>query len=247
MSPVRNVSCQEVQGNNLLWLGEIEASCPESVPIPQGWVRCHLCCEALAKAKPPHRINLAFPSASRALSAPWSWSRVSGAFSAPLVLATNLVIFIIISLPGQHKAVAQFVEVNWIFTCNLNRKHFPDVFGSFPEGKSRPSEAGGGGPDKMRKSWYSIVLFEKRLLRSLGTSFPCRVIVVGERQTKRIYRIHPWKMNDLPPQPQNKVYLSRDASKAAYWPQWACRGRRKLCCSEPAMQGYTFSITQGKF
>lgn len=61
MSPVRNVSCREVQGNNLLWLGEIEASCPESVPIPQGRDRCHLCCEALAKAKPPHRINLASP------------------------------------------------------------------------------------------------------------------------------------------------------------------------------------------
>lgn len=78
-----------------------------------------------------------------------------------------------------------------------------------------------------------------------GFSVPCRVIVVGERQAKGIYLIHPWIMNDLPPGAlldQNTLFICQGIpQKQQYWPQWAHRGRRKPCCSEPSMQRHTFS------
>lgn len=136
--PVRNVSWREVQGKSLLLRFEgIESSCPESVLIPQGPIRCHLFCEALPKPKPEtESINLTFLFSSVVLSIPQSWPPVLGAFSVPLIQARNLVLFILLSPQSQHRAVVQFVELYWICSCKLTRKRIPKQSSSvLPRGK----------------------------------------------------------------------------------------------------------------
>lgn len=126
ISHVRNISCREVQGNSLLWFEGIESSRPESLLIPLGPVRCHLFYEALPKPKPKvESNNFTFLFHSLVLSLPESWSPVLDAFSVPLIQARNRVLFILISPQSRHRAVVQFVELYWICTWKLNRKHIP--------------------------------------------------------------------------------------------------------------------------
>ena len=174
ISPLRNVSWREVQGNSLLLLFEgIESSCPESVLILQGPVRCHVFCEALPKPKPKiESINLTFLFPSVVLSLPQSWSPVLGAFSVPLIQARNLVLFILVCPQSRHRAVLQCVELYWICTCKLTRKHIPkQSISVLPRGEVS-SEVGKGGPCKMRKSWYAVVLFVGRLTKGIGSFLP---------------------------------------------------------------------------
>lgn len=147
-------------------------------------------------------------------------SRGSGVFSEPLILATTLVIFIIISLPGQGKAFAPFVVVNWSVTRNLNRKHIPNGFRFFPEGKSRPREVGGGGPGKMWKImiFYCAVWVEASKggwgLPSLAES----LWLERDRQGEFISFIHEkWMICHQDP---NTMFICQgEPQKAAYWPQ----------------------------
>ena len=125
ISPVRNISCRQVQGNSLLWFEGIESSCPESLLIPQGPVRCHLFYEALPKPKPEvESNNLTFLFHSLVLSLT-VLAPVLDAFPVPLIQARNLVLFILISPQSRRRADVQFVELYWICTWKLNRKHIP--------------------------------------------------------------------------------------------------------------------------
>ncbi|KAK2096179.1 hypothetical protein P7K49_025213 [Saguinus oedipus] len=72
-----------------------------------------------------------------------------GCILSPLMQATKLAWFIVISCHGQlrtiYKPFTQFVELNRIATSKQNRKHTTQYFKSSPEGKSRPSGVENGG------------------------------------------------------------------------------------------------------
>lgn len=83
----------------------------------------------------------------------------------------------------------------------------------------------------------------------LGTSFPVQS-QCGWKDTKSVYLIHPCIMDDLPPGALltgNTPGLFVKGCPAAALCLWENGGRRKLCWSEPAMQGHAFSTIQRKF